>query len=108
LIAKVISSGNSSNSMAFARMVNYITNRDHESMEQIASGEAHKVEWVEITNCLNDENIDLVIAEVRAIQDMNQRAKHKSYHFVLSFPEGERPSDAVVRDAEERVIFIIL
>lgn len=93
MIAKVINNSGSSSSATFGRIAKYIT-------DEKQGGD--KADWVDYTNFVaNDEN---AVFEARAIQDLNSRAKHKSMHFVISFPNGERPEKEVIKDAEEQAI----
>jgi len=93
LIAKVIpSSGSGSGS--FGRMANYVT-------DQANDGE--KADWIRISNCITDD-YSMALTDIKAVQDSNTRAKHKAYHFVLSFPQGEKPSDEIIQAAEDQAI----
>ncbi len=69
--------------------------------DQKNSGE--KVEYVAITNCSSDDP-EWAMLEMQATQDANTRAKgDKTYHLVVSFPEGENPSHEQLRDIEAEV-----
>lgn len=63
--------------------------------------EAHdgeKVAWAYATNCESDE-LGIAVKEILAIQALNKTARtDKSYHLVVSFPVGERPSREVMED----------
>jgi len=62
-----------------------------------------RVESVRITNCLSDTP-QWAIQEVMATQAKNTRAKtDKTYHMIISFPEGETPSKEVLNAIEDRI-----
>jgi hypothetical protein len=66
-------------------------------------GGGAKVGQIRISNCDAAEPAD-AIAEIQAVQAMNVRAKgDKTYHLVVSFPPGERPSEAQLRDIEDEL-----
>ena len=51
-----------------------------------------KVAWVRISNCVSEEP-GCAIFEIERLQEMNTRARaDRSYHLVVSFPAGERPT----------------
>jgi MobA/VirD2-like, nuclease domain len=62
--------------------------------------EAHqgeKVAWARVTNCQSDDP-GWAVKEILATQARNTRSQaDKSYHLVVSFPEGERPTRAARR-----------
>lgn len=59
---------------------------------------------VRITNCHSD-NIEWAIREIEATQAENVRAKgDRTYHLVVSFPPGERPSRAQLIDIEDELV----
>lgn len=68
------------------------------------SGHAgEKVAWARVTNCLTDDP-GWAVKEVLATQARNTRSRSdKSYHLVVSFPEGERPTRAQIEDIEDRL-----
>lgn len=79
---------------SFDRLVGYIADAD-------PAGE--RVVGTRISNCLCDD-LRLSIDEIEHTQARNTRAKgDKSYHLVFSFPEGERPTAAQLRDIEDRL-----
>lgn len=79
---------------SFDRLVGYIADADR-------AGE--RVVGTRISNCLCDD-LRLSIDEIEHTQARNTRAKgDKSYHLVFSFPEGERPTAAQLRDIEDRL-----
>lgn len=58
---------------------------------------------VRISNCSAD-SLEMAIAEIVATQKMNVRAKgDRTYHLVVSFPPGERPSHAQLLDIEDEL-----
>ncbi len=62
-----------------------------------------KVGGVRITNCASDEPA-LATMEIMATQDRNKRStREKTYHLVISFPEGERPALSVLHEIEDRL-----
>jgi hypothetical protein len=66
-------------------------------------GGGGRVGTVRISNCEAIEPAD-AIAEIQAVQAMNSRAKgDKTYHLVVSFPPGEKPSEAQLRNIEDEL-----
>jgi hypothetical protein len=67
------------------------------------NGEGEKVLWSRLTNC--DASIPvLAIAEIEATQAQNTRSQaDKTYHMVISFPEGEHPSRGQLEDIEDEM-----
>jgi hypothetical protein len=62
-----------------------------------------KVAWARTTNCGHDDP-GWAVKHILAVQAQNTRSKSdKSYHLVVSFPEGERPSRAQMEDIEDRL-----
>jgi hypothetical protein len=62
-----------------------------------------KVAWARATNCGHDDP-GWAVKHILSVQDRNTRSKSdKSYHLVVSFPEGERPSRAQIKDIEDRL-----
>lgn len=60
-----------------------------------------KVGGVRVTNCISEEVIDGAL-DILAVQSKNTRSEaDKSYHLVISFPVGERPSLAVMHAIED-------
>ena len=79
---------------SFAGLASYIAN---------SQGKHERVEKVSITNC-ESEDLEWAIKEIQATQEQNTRAKSdKTYHLIVSFREGERPNDEVLRSIEERI-----
>jgi hypothetical protein len=67
------------------------------------SGEGEKVLWFRMSNC-EAEIPAMAIAEVLATQAENTRSQvDKTYHCVISFPEGEKPTRAQLEDIEDRL-----
>jgi hypothetical protein len=68
--------------------------------------EAHqgeKVAWARVTNCQSDD-AGWAVKEILATQARNTRSQaDKSYHLVVSFPEGERPTRDQLADIEDRL-----
>ncbi|QCG94046.1 hypothetical protein E6C67_08865 [Azospirillum sp. TSA2s] len=66
-----------------------------------AKGGGEKLAWSRITNCHSEEP-GWAIRELLATQDRNTRSKgDKSYHLIVSFPEGEVPTRAQLEDIED-------
>ncbi len=62
-----------------------------------------KVAWARATNCGSDDP-GWAVRDILATQARNTRSKSdKSYHLVVSFPEGERPSRQQIEDIEDRL-----
>ena len=62
-----------------------------------------KVAWARVTNCQADDP-GWAVKEILATQAHNRRSRSdKSYHLVVSFPEGERPSREQLEDIEDRL-----
>ena len=62
-----------------------------------------KVAWARATNCGHDDP-GWAVKHILSVQDQNTRSKSdKSYHLVVSFPEGERPNRAQMEDIEDRL-----
>lgn len=65
--------------------------------------DGEKVAWARATNCGNDDP-GWAVKHILSVQERNTRSKSdKSYHLVVSFPEGERPTRAQVEDIEDRL-----
>lgn len=93
----------------FGRLVNYLLDvrQNPELPYQTAEAYVHqgdsgeKVAWFCMEHCDSDTPAFLV-AEVKATQALNTRSKSdKTYHLVVSFPEGEQPSRDVIQDIEQ-------
>jgi hypothetical protein len=65
--------------------------------------EGEKVAWARAVNCGHDDP-GWAVKHILATQQRNTRSKSdKSYHLVVSFPEGERPTRAQIEDIEDRL-----
>ena len=68
-----------------------------------AKGGGERVEAVRVTNCANEEP-GLALAEIAALQERNATSKtDKTYHLIVSFPPGERPTPAQLHAIEDRL-----
>ncbi len=107
MIAKRIKRESAASS--FVRLGRYILNDGRENLavtDRIAAyildldGEGGKACNVRITNCVSDNPAD-AIREIVATQSLNVRARgDKTYHLVVSFAPGERPSDTQLAEIE--------
>lgn len=58
---------------------------------------------IKITNCVSEDPKDLAL-EVALTQSMNTRSKKdKNFHFVVSFPRDENPSNKILEDIEKNI-----
>ncbi|GEJ56669.1 TraI/MobA(P) family conjugative relaxase [Anaeromyxobacter diazotrophicus] len=83
---------------SFERLARYILDAKHEGA---------KVELARATNVDSapEDGFDLPIAVITATQAKNTRARaDRSYHLVVSFPAGERPSPEQLRDVEHTLV----
>ena len=79
---------------SWTRLNTYILDSGH-------AGE--KVAWARVTNCQADDP-GWAVKEILATQAHNSRSRSdKSYHLVVSFPEGEKPTRAQMEDIEDRL-----
>lgn len=79
---------------SFTGLVKYITD---------SQGITERVGEVRITNCLNDD-LAWAMKEVRETQNINTTATgDKTYHLLISFAPGEKPTPEVLQDVEERL-----
>lgn len=79
---------------SFKRLVEYLT--DSQQKES-------RIGSVCMSNCYA-ETIEDAITEVELTQSINTRSKaDKTYHLLVSFQNGEKPSDDVLRDIEEKI-----
>lgn len=79
---------------SWTRLGTYILDTGH-------AGE--KVAWARAINCGSDDP-GWAVKDILAIQAQNTRSRSdKSYHLVVSFPEGERPSRQQIEDIEDRL-----
>lgn len=66
--------------------------------------EGEKVAYWRVTNC-DAEEPGWAVKEIMATQAKNVRAKgDKSYHLVISFPPGERPTREQIEDIEDQAV----
>lgn len=85
---------NSAKKSSFTGLVNYISD---------TQGINERVGAVTITNCLNSD-LEWALKEVRETQRLNTTAEgDKTYHLLISFAPGEKPSAEVMKDIEERL-----
>jgi len=62
-----------------------------------------KVAWARVMNCASTD-AGWAVKEIISTQARNTRSRRdKSYHLVVSFPEGERPTREQVEDVEDRL-----
>jgi hypothetical protein len=67
------------------------------------AGGGSRTEGVRITNCASVET-EWAIREIELTQGMNQRARgSRTYHLVVSFPAGERPTQEQLADIEDEL-----
>lgn len=83
---------------AFERLAGYVVDRGG-----LPNGE--RVIGARITNCEFGDDLEDAIREIEGVQARNQRTRmDKSYHLVVSFPEGERPNAEQLRDIEDHLV----
>lgn len=83
---------------AFDRLAGYVVDR---------VGGGHRVVAARVTNCADDD-LEMAITDIELIQSRNTRSQSdKSYHLVISFPEGERPTLEQLRDIEDHLVAAI-
>lgn len=79
---------------SFKSLVEYLVD-DQDKLERVAE--------TRITNCHSD-SIEWASMEIEATQARNTRAKSdKTYHLIISFPEGENPSNEVLESIENEI-----
>lgn len=78
---------------SFKSLGKYMSERDHIDPE---TGEVSRYQCVAETNCLF---VETAAREMKATSDMNGRVKDPVYHFVISWPEHEKPPDQQVFEA---------
>lgn len=100
----------------YKRLAGYVLNVSHEHQPADPASwtrlnayildtahQGEKVAWVRATNCHTDDP-GWAVKEILATQAQNTRSRgDKSYHLVVSFPEGERPTQAQIEDIEDRL-----
>lgn len=98
---------------SFERLAGYVVNArrgiDPASWTRLGAyildegNDGEKVAWARVSNCVSDDP-GWAVKEIAATQARNTRSKSdKSYHLMLSFPEGERPTREQLADIEDRV-----
>ena len=79
---------------SWGRLNAYILDAEHEG---------EKVAWARVTNCVSTDP-GWAVKEIAATQGRNTRSRRdKSYHLVVSFPEGERPTREQMENIEDRL-----
>lgn len=97
MIVKVVPKKSSSKS-SFAKLANYLLD-EQLNKERVQS---HAFE-----NC-NCETIEDNITEIRVTQEINTRAKSdKTYHFIVSFHEDEKPTPEVLKKIEGELVKVL-
>lgn len=92
MIIKEIKSTKSTRSVQ--GLIKYMLDTEHDG---------EKVDFSRITNCYSDD-VALATVEMNLVQDKNTRTKlDKTMHLVISFPEGEIPTQAQLDDIEQSV-----
>lgn len=82
------------NPASWTRLNAYILDTEHRG---------EKVAWARATNCHTDDP-GWAVKEILATQARNTRSRgDKSYHLVVSFPEGEKPTREQIEDIENRL-----
>jgi hypothetical protein len=75
---------------SFKSLAKYACERDHIDPE---TGEVSRYQCATETNCLDTET---AWREMKAVADMNGRVKDPVYHFTVSWPANENPTDQQV------------
>jgi hypothetical protein len=66
-------------------------------------GAGERVEAIRVTNCHYEEP-GMALAEIARTQEKNTSSKtDKTYHLIVSFPPGEKPTPAQLHDIEDRL-----
>lgn len=102
---------------AYTRLGLYVLDLDHpqdpRAYERLASyvvdrvGDGERVVAARVTNCETDD-LEMALDQIERVQALNVRSKtDKSYHLVISFPEGERPTLDQLRDIEDHLVAAI-
>lgn len=82
----------------FGRLAQYITN---------SQGKNERVRDIRITHCHSD-TADLAALEIESVQALNTRTTlDKTYHLLVSFREGDRPSLEVMHAIEDRLCSVL-
>lgn len=94
MIAKHVPMNSAAKSSA-SGLISYLTD---------TQAKAERVGEVVVTNCHQADPAGAAL-EILATQGQNRRAvSDKTYHLILSFPEGEQPASDVLRDIEDSVV----
>jgi hypothetical protein len=98
--------------LTFVRLGRYITDVKAEgrstAAERLAAyvidaaHDGEKVAWSRVSNCGSDDP-RLALLQIKNCQARNTRAQNKTLHLVVSFPEGERPTDAQLHAIEDKL-----
>jgi len=109
MIAKIVAAQGGGD---FARLGRYITDTHAEgrstAAERLAAyvidaaHDGEKVAWSRVSNCGSDDP-RLALLQIKNCQAMNTRATNKTLHLVVSFPAGERPTDAQLHAIEDKL-----
>lgn len=92
----VLEAKNDASSILWTRTAEYVVDLKAET-------EGDKVLWYRLSNC-EAEIPAMAIAEVLVTQSQNTRSQaDKTYHCVISFPEGEQPTRAQLEDIEDQM-----
>lgn len=85
---------NTPSKSSVTRLISYLTN---------TQGSSSRVGEVRVTGC-ESEDAGWAGMEMLAVQQQNIRAKgDKTYHLVVSFREGERPSSEALAEIEKHI-----
>ena len=94
---------------SFKRLGRYIVKLEVAKWQRTANyildtlGAGKRAANIRISNCQAEE-LEEALAEITATQTRNRRAKgERTYHLVVSFPEGERPRLDQLRDIEDEL-----
>ncbi len=92
--AYVLNAKGNADPASWTRLNSYVLDTEH-------AGE--KVAWARVTNC-GTSDPGWAVKRIIATQARNTRAKaDRSYHLVVSFPRGEKPTRAQMEDIEDRL-----
>ena len=95
LAAYVVNAKGDADPASWTRLGAYVLDTNH-------AGE--KVAWARVSGCQTTDP-GWAVKEVLATQARNKRAKaDKSYHLVVSFPPGEKPSREQMEQIEDRLV----
>lgn len=92
----VLEAKNDASTILWTRTAEYVVDLKAET-------EGEKVLWYRLSNC-EAEIPAMAIAEVLVTQSQNTRSQaDKTYHCVISFPEGEQPTRTQLEDIEDHM-----